>query len=295
MAAGETLAATELSNLGLLHSGPEEAAETLLFLHGWGGAKELWQEPLRLLGGSFRCLAPDLPGTGGTPLPPEMTTIPRMAAWVAETCARLGLERVTLVGHSLGGNLAAQAALDYPGLVHRLVLVDAALDPTSFPIRARWPLHGRWGLPILRLMRWGAAPLAWWASALPPPGPRGFWPDQARRAYWYRQANPDDSVLQMQLQALTDNPLLPARLTHLPLPILILHGARDPVVSLDSVHALAEALPLARLEVFPTALHCPMDTDPKGFTRAITDFVQDHCLDAPARACYNERRTPDPT
>ena len=73
---------------------------------------------------------------------------------------------------------------------------------------------------------------------------------------------------------MTDNPLPPARLAALRLPILILHGARDAVVPVAGASALASALPGAELVVFPTAHHCPMDADPVGFARALREFCR---------------------
>jgi len=267
-----------LPDVGALAAGPEDAAETLLYLHGWGGSKELWWNTLARLADTYRHVALDLPGTGGTPLPSGLRTMPDMAHWVAETCGRLGLGCVTLVGHSLGGNLAAQVALDFPDLARRLALVDAALDPACLPVRARWPLHGRLGLPALRLMRLASLPLAAAGRRASPDQAAGFWQAYARRTHWYAEANRDDRALQCQLQALTDNPLLPARLAALRLPILILHGARDFVVPVAGAYALARALADVRddtkLIVFPTAQHCPMDTDPAGFAQALRDFCR---------------------
>ncbi len=180
-----------------------------------------------------------------------------LARWVAETCARLGLPRVTLVGHSFGGNLAAQVALDFPDLVRRLVLVDAALDPACLPIRARWPLDPRLGLPALRLMRLASLPLAALGRNILPDQSAGFWQAYARRTHWYAQANRDDRALQSQLQALADNPLIPARLTALRLPILILHGARDAVVPVAEAYALAQAVPQRKACCLPSSPALP--------------------------------------
>lgn len=263
-----------LPDVGALAAGPENAPETLLYLHGWGGSKELWWQTLARLADEHRGVALDLPGTGGTALPPDLRTMPATARWVAETCRRLGLDHVTLVGHSLGGNLAAQVALDFPALARRLVLVDAALDPAALPVRARWPLHGRLGLPALRLMRLAALPLAVAGRGTRPAHSLGFWRAYARRTHWYSSANPDDRALQRQLQALTDNPLPMVRLLALRPPVLLLHGARDAVVPLAGSHALARALAGAELVVFPTAHHCPMDSDPAGFAEALREFCR---------------------
>lgn len=267
-----------LPDVGALAAGPVDAPETLLFLHGWGGSKELWWNTLTRLANIHRGVALDLPGTGGTPLPVGLRTMPDMARWVAQTCDRLGLTDVTLVGHSLGGNLAAQVALDFPHLARRLVLVNAALEPASLPVRARWPLHRRLGLPALRLMRLVSLPLAAVGRGASPDDTVGSWRAYARRTHWYLRANRDDHALQRHLQALTDNPLPPARLAALRLPLLILHGARDAVVPVAGAQALACALASVRddikLIVFPTAQHCPMDTDPAAFAQALREFCR---------------------
>ena len=259
-------------DVGALAAGPTDAPETLLFLHGWGGSKELWWNALADLSDTFRCVALDLPGTGGTPLPPGLESMPDMAQWVSETCARLGLNRVTLVGHSLGGNLAAQTALDFPRLMRRLVLVDAALEAAFLPGRARWPLSPRLGVNALRMMRFASLPLAAVGRGIAPELRVNFWQGYARRTHWYAQANRDHRALQLQLRALTENTLPPARLSALRVPLLILHGAKDAVVPVAQAHSLAHALPTARLVVFPTAQHCPMDTDPDRFAKAIREF-----------------------
>ena len=261
-----------LPDVGTLAAGPPEAAETLVFLHGWGGSKELWWNALADLGDQYHGLALDLPGTGGTPLPPGLRTMPDMARWLGETCHRLGLPAVTLVGHSLGGNLAVQAALDDPGLVRRLILVGAALEPEHFPVRSRWPLSERHGLTALRLMRLTSLPLAA-AGRRVSHAHTGEWWAMARRTRFYVATN-DDVSLQVQLRALMGNPLGPGRLAPLQMPLLIVHGARDQMVPLSRARALAEALPHARLAIFPTAHHCPMDTDPPGFADVLRAFCR---------------------
>lgn len=268
---GQTAYGTE-ADFGLLTVGPADAPETLLFLHGWAGGKELWRHALALLPPSYRAIALDLPGTGETPLPPGRETIPQMAQWVAEVCRRLGLADVTLIGHSLGGNLAAEVCLLFPSLVRRLVLVDAALDPDSLPIRARWPLRRPFGLLALAALRVSMAPLALLGSWVSPDTQVGLWHGQARRCYWYLKANPSDRVLRVQLQALSDNPMLADRLAKLSLPILILHGERDPLVPAAQARALAQTLCHARLVMFPHGHHSPMDDDPEAFVSAIAEF-----------------------
>lgn len=258
-------------HVGALTAGPRDAPETLLFLHGWGGSKELWWNALTTLGEEFHAVALDLPGTGETPLTDDLRTMADFARWTEKTCRRLGLENVTLVGHSLGGNLAAQAALDCPKLVKRLVLVDAALETRKLPARAQWPLSARYGLTALRLARWASAPMAAVGRRIPHEHAGGYWLPYARRMRLYQTAN-TDSALQIQMRALMENPLDAEHLRRVVAPLLIVHGARDSVIPVARARALAAALPSARLVVFPNAHHCPMDTDPAGFARTLRDF-----------------------
>ena len=273
-AAGTPAAVAAISEgrLGTLTAGPKDAPEALVYLHGWGGSKELWWNALDALAADgFYGVALDLPGTGGTVLPPGLTTMADTARWVHDTCGRLGLDSVTLVGHSMGGNLAAQVALDYPALVRRLVLVDAALEPSHLPARSRLPLSARYGLAALRLMRLASLPLAAVGARVPHAHRGGDWLPSARRAHLYVTSS-DDAALQVQLRALAENPLDFARLAALPMPLLIVHGERDPIVPVGRARALAAALPHARLALFPSALHCPMDSDPPAFAQVLKVF-----------------------
>ena len=278
-----------LPGVGALGAGPPGAAETVLYLHGWGGSKELWWNTLTALGGDIQGVALDLPGTGDTPLPGDVRTMPDMAQWVAGVCARLELPSVTLVGHSLGGNLAAQVALDFPGLARRLVLVDAALDPSSLPRNGRWPLSARFGLTALRLSRLAAWPLAVAGRRIPHAHSGGQWLPYARRSHLYLSFNTDEAM-QTQLRALYDNPHGAERLAALAIPLLIMHGRRDAIVPVAHARALAEALPQSRLVIFPGAQHWPDGHGPAAVRAAPAGLLDDR----PA-VCYNGGRTFTPS
>jgi pimeloyl-ACP methyl ester carboxylesterase len=260
-------------SLGCLSAGPADAPETLVFLHGWGGSKELWWRALTDLAATHRVFALDLPGTGGTPLPPRIRTMADFSHWVRDVCRRLDLPSVTLVGHSLGGNLAARVALDAPALARRLVLVDAALEPHYLPVRSWWPLSPRHGLTALRLLRWSSLPLAALGRRVPHAHAGGELRSFARRAAYYVRTN-TDPALQTQLAALMGSHLAPERLAALRMPLLIVHGAHDAMVPVARARALAAAMPQARLMIFPRALHVPMDTDPPAFSRALREFCE---------------------
>lgn len=109
-----------------VHGRRDATAPTVLLSSGLGGAAHYWAPQLAELGRDFRVVAYDHAGTGRSPGPlPDGYAVADMAAEVADLLAGLGVERCHFVGHALGGLIGLQLALDRPGLVGRLVLVNA--------------------------------------------------------------------------------------------------------------------------------------------------------------------------
>jgi len=101
---------------------------TVVLVHGLGSRPEDWLAVARWLARNYRVVLAELPGHGES----EMTaplTLERAAQSLDGTLARETHEPVTLVGHSVGGLVAAQVALDDPARVRSLVLIETALRP----------------------------------------------------------------------------------------------------------------------------------------------------------------------
>jgi pimeloyl-ACP methyl ester carboxylesterase len=81
----------------------------VLYLHGAGGHN--WYAMLETLSGKYHVMAPEHPGFGRTVLPDWLTSVGDLAYFYLDMLAALGLERVHLVGHSLGGWTAAEIAV----------------------------------------------------------------------------------------------------------------------------------------------------------------------------------------
>lgn len=94
----------------------EGGAPPVLLLHGFLGAKEEWDEIIEALREDFLCIAPDLPGHGGSVglSYPDAYTIEGAAREVTALLDGLGISRVALVGYSMGGRLALHLALRHP-------------------------------------------------------------------------------------------------------------------------------------------------------------------------------------
>jgi pyruvate dehydrogenase E2 component (dihydrolipoamide acetyltransferase) len=98
----------------------------VLFLHGFGGDLDNWLFNLDAVAEVAPVIALDLPGHGqSTPRLPG-TALSDFAAFVVRFLDQLGVERVHVVGHSMGGAIAARMALDHPSRVASLALINSA-------------------------------------------------------------------------------------------------------------------------------------------------------------------------
>jgi len=233
----------------------------LLFIHGLGGCWQNWLEQLPVLGPRFGGIAFDLPGFGDSPLLAGETSI---AAFVEVTRAlieRLGLERVHLVGNSMGGLIACEVALAEPERVKALTLIS----PAGYPI----PLGNR-RLRTLEivypLMEAGGRYIANHAEAV------------ARRPRLRNlllhavAAHPErfDPVLAVeQFKGMGKPGLLPAlhsllahtlegRLQGVKAPTLLIWGELDPVLPVEMAERFVEELLDVRKVIIPDVGHVAM-------------------------------------
>jgi pimeloyl-ACP methyl ester carboxylesterase len=105
-------------------------------VHGLGGFAESWRHNIPELARHGRVIALDLPGFGRSGKPRRAYTAAFLARALDGFLGAIGVEHVRLVGHSLGGAVAARYALDYPGRVERLALIGAAVP--GFELRPSW-------------------------------------------------------------------------------------------------------------------------------------------------------------
>src|SRR6516164_6491164 len=97
----------------------------LLLIHGVGCNSKSWEPVHAKLAQRFTVIAPDLLGHGESDKPHADYSLPAFANGMRDLLAVLGIDRVTVVGHSFGGGVAMQFAYQYPELVERIVLVSA--------------------------------------------------------------------------------------------------------------------------------------------------------------------------
>ncbi|PDV97721.1 alpha/beta fold hydrolase [Candidatus Chloroploca asiatica] len=247
-----------------------ETGPPVVMLHGWGAFKELWWSTLRGLGRDHRCFALDVPGHGDSPLG-GAHTIPLLADVVAQFCADLGLTEIILMGHSMGGAIAAELTLAHPDLVHRLVLVDAAVDAHLMPIYARVYLLPQLGWGLLRLTQLigrRARPLS---LRIPHEHGGGWIRPWLRRSSYLAMFEPEGlhRVYRSLFATQTGD-----RLAQIAVPTLVLSGQFDSLVPPANSHRLADLIPGASYHQVSGALHNPMDERPYAFEKAVRRFLR---------------------
>ena len=104
----------------------------VVLIHGFGGNREAWSEISKRLKKDHTVLALDLPGHGDSATPPlkeGAADLDAIASEIAQLIRKQKIEPVILVGHSLGGAIAARVALVDPKGVSGVILVDSTLAP----------------------------------------------------------------------------------------------------------------------------------------------------------------------
>src|ERR1700756_2863061 len=97
----------------------------ILLIHGIGDTSTTWNAVQAKLAQRFTVIAPDLLGHGKSDKPRADYSVAAYANGMRDLLSVLDIERVTIVGHSLGGGVAMQFAYQFPQLVERLILVSA--------------------------------------------------------------------------------------------------------------------------------------------------------------------------
>ena len=257
----------EKTRLSYIESGT--TGPTVVLLHGWSAFKELWWSTLLALAPHAHAYAPDMPGHGDSPLLGS-ASMRQIAERIEQFCATRGNDRIVLIGHSMGGNIALELTLARPDLVERLVLVDAAVQPADMPMYTRSYLDQTFGWAVLRTSMAAARQIGMVGRFVPHAHQGGVVLPALRRVTY--MARHDADALHTLLDSLFENPIGP-RLTELRLPTLVISGEFDPLVPPPLSRRVAAAIPGAQYAVIRRAAHNPMDERPREFNAILLEFL----------------------
>ena len=107
------------------------AGAPALLIHGLGDEADTWRHIFPALASQRRLIAPDLPGFGRSAKPRLAYSVPFYVKTILELLDSLDIQRITLIGHSLGAVIAQTIALAHPERLERLVLISGGLAARS--------------------------------------------------------------------------------------------------------------------------------------------------------------------
>ena len=249
-----------------LIAGPASAPR-VVFVHGLGGSYETWSLNLPAFAERFRICALDLVGAGSSDKPAMDYSVSSLADFLARFLDALGgdWQRVSLVGHSLGGAIALAFASRYPERVERLVLVDSAgLGPEI-------------DAEVLDLMRTGPTTESIRAELTHFFAHSGLVQQALVEQLYQQRIQPGareallataEAAFGGNQQRIDQRETLPS----LPNEVLVVWGNADSVIPV--AHAqLASQAPKSKVEIFEACGHCPHIERADAFNQLATSFL----------------------
>ncbi len=253
----------------------------VVLVHGMVNSSRHWQGVAERLADAYTVIAPDLVGHGDSATPRGDYSLGAHASVIRDLLTVLGIQRASLVGHSLGGGIAMVFFWQFPERVERLALVSSGgLGPEVSPLLRSAAVPGARGLlravanprvidaidgsgRVLRSRGSGlGVQLRAVARAMRPLQTAG-----ARDAFLQTLR----AVIDVHGQRVSANDRL-YLLEHMP--TLVAWGERDATIPIAHGLAAHAAIPGSRFVGLPRAAHFPHLEDPEGLAAALRDFLE---------------------
>ena len=237
--------------------------EPLVVIHGGGSGAKGWLRSVAELCEHYRVYVPDLPGFGLSQPMDGNHGMPEFVEFLDDFICNLELERVHLVGHSVGGGIALHYALKFPHKIGKLVLVSSMCLGREVALWVRVLSSsvfcrslGVAATAALKAVKWLVnlvyAPLKF-VNPLP----------QAKLNFGKTMV----TTLGEQTTVLVSH------LSKLMMPTLLVWGAKDCIVPVSQAYAAAELIPDCQLHVFEGCGHSVYKQRAKEFSHVLTNFL----------------------
>jgi pimeloyl-ACP methyl ester carboxylesterase len=254
--------------------------DVVLFVHGILGSQQQWAHLVDAMDDAHRVVAPDLFGHGESAKPMGDYSLSSHAATIRDLLDHLGIERVTLVGHSLGGGISMQFYYLFPERVDRLVLVASGGlgREVNLALRSATLPGAEQVVGVI-----ASAPVLSRVEALGRRARRIGWrPGSDLTAVWHGFTSLSDresrkaflattrAVIDIGGQSISAHDHLGSMS---PPATLIVWGSKDRMIPAWHAIKAQQAVPDCRLELFEGAGHFPHLDDPERFARLLREFI----------------------
>lgn len=249
--------------------------DPVLLIHGFGGWTKDWAKTIPVLAQQHEVYALDLPGWGLSDKPADFDySIEGQARFVIEFMNHFGLDRVKVVGNSMGGGISIFLATEFPERIEKLVLIDS-VGYRHFPSQAL--VRRLVQLPIIERVI------------------HAFLPDFARFRYKTRwlfgdadkvsladyqrhylplQTPGTAAALMTMVQTLYLDSIRD-RIEQVQQPTLILWGENDPFMPVEHAPLFHAAIENSQLTIFSDAGHVPQAEVPDQMNPLLLEFLRD--------------------
>ena len=242
----------------------------LLLVHGWAGNLNNWKEVIEPLSRDFRVLALDLPGSGQSGCDPRKKyTTTDYADFLAKFLDALGIEQASVLGNSMGGQIAAEFALRHPQRLEKLILCDAA-GAGGFPGVMKFAagvINSRTVIPLIHLV----FPVNEKNLAGIPESER-LRVTLAEDRYASDARRCTGRALSASMKSMVRHDLSD-QLGQIQAPTLVLWGSNDDLLPVATADVFATNIPGAKKAIIEGGVHTPMQWKPDEFVAAVKNFL----------------------
>jgi pimeloyl-ACP methyl ester carboxylesterase len=253
----------------------------VVLIHGMVNSSRHWEAVALRLARDYTVVAPDLLGHGDSATPRGDYSLGAHASSIRDLLTAIGIDRASIVGHSLGGGVAMQFFYQFPQRTERLALVSSGgLGAEVSPLLRTAAVPGVSALLALAANRRIVARLTRAGDRMRERGSSsGVYLEAVARALKpLSQPGAREAFLQT-LRAVIDvkgqRVSARDRLYLLDsMPTLVVWGERDNTIPIEHGIATHRAVPHSRFETLPRAAHFPHLEDPDGLTAVLRDFLE---------------------
>ena len=254
-----------VTSQGVVHYEVYGRGKPVVLLHGWLGSWGCWLGTMEALAPRRRAYALDFWGFGESDKRRESYDIADFVTLVDQFMERMGIQSAPVIGHSMGGTVALNLALDRPHRVEKVAVVGSPVDGRSLNLFLKlagypWIAFLVWNSPAL--LRLGIKIFAPWIAA--------NWSD------WYGLLMRDLSKMTLESFLWSINSLhhtdLTPRIAALRMPTVGVYGQGDKIVD-PKQSVLFERVARSRVELLEGSRHFPMLDEPEKFYSVLLNFL----------------------
>jgi pimeloyl-ACP methyl ester carboxylesterase len=248
----------------------------LILLHDYLASRVVWDDVLPALAASFRVIAPDMPGFGESEKPPPgryRYDFEAFSESLVDLIAAIGLGRVSICGHALGGAIALTVAATHPDLVDKLVLVNPLVYPPRPDALSRIvgvPLLG----PLLFKQLYGRTLFRSRFLGQERADLEGVSSRRVDHLFELFDVPAAREAAYATMRAMLDTRPLMASVPRVKSPTMVAWGRASRSSPVEHGRRLARELGGARFEVFDCG-PSPAEEVPEAFAKAVTTFLVD--------------------